>query len=122
MVQQVKHVLSSLAEKTVSGECREGNFFGKEIDLEDVSFVHRVLEVALPATVMFEGGTDIPVNCAVFAEGGARIGGGVCHDLSAHGGKGGTIEIVVAEKRSMSGQRRMNARRSKEIEGQDRLR
>ena len=73
MVQQVKHVLGSLAEKIVSGEFRKGNFFGEEIDLEDVSFVHRVLEVTLPATVMFEGGTDIPANLAVFAEGGASI-------------------------------------------------
>ena len=43
-------------------------------------------------------------------------------DLSAHGGKWRTIEIVVAEKGSMSRERRMNARRTKEIEGQRRLR
>ena len=102
MVQQVKHVLSSLAEIIVSREFGKGNFFEEEIDLEDESFVHRVLEVALPTTVMFEGGTDIPANLAVFAKGGASVCGGVCHDLSAHGGKWCTIEIVVSEKRSMS--------------------
>ena len=102
MVQQVKHVLGSLSEIIVSREFGKGNFFGEEIDLEYVSFMHRVLEVALPTTVMFKGGTDLPANLAVFAKGGASVGGGVCYDLSAHGGKWCTIEIVVSEKRSMS--------------------
>ena len=52
-VQQMKHVLSSLAEIIFTREFGKRNFFGEEIDFEHVSFVHRVLEVALPTTVMF---------------------------------------------------------------------
>ena len=44
------------------------------------------------------------------------------NDLSAHGGERRAIEIVVAEKGSMSREQRMNAGRTKEIEGQHCLR
>ena len=74
VAQQVKHVLGSLAEIIFAREFGKRNFFGEEIDFEYVSFVHRVLEVALPTTVVFQGGTNIPADLAVFAKGGASVG------------------------------------------------
>ncbi len=51
--QQVEHVFSGLFEVDVAGHRGEDNFFGEEIDLENITFMHGVGEVAFPASVVF---------------------------------------------------------------------
>jgi hypothetical protein len=96
-LEQVEHVFGSLFEIGVAGKCREGNLFREKIDLEYITFVHGVGEVTLPATIVFQGRTNIPTNLAVFTEGGAGFSRGMSKNLCAHGSKRSAVEIEVAE-------------------------
>jgi hypothetical protein len=98
VLEQMEHVFGSLLEIGVTGYSGKNNPFGEKIDFEDVAFVHGVSEVALPATVVFERGTNIPTNRAVFAEGGAGFSRGMSDDLGSHGGNRSAIEIELAEE------------------------
>ena len=70
----MKHVLSSFAEIILAREGGKRSFFREEINFEYIAVVHRVREVALPTTVMFKQGTNVPADFTVFAEGGASVG------------------------------------------------
>ena len=121
-MQQVKHIFGGLLQVVSARKGRESNLFGENIDFEDVPLMEGVREIALVATIVLQGRTNVPTNLAMFAERGTRIGGNVGNDLSAQGGKRSTIEIELTKQRSMSRERRMDARRTEEIEGQCRLR
>ena len=78
-------------------------FSGKsEIDFENIAFVEsRVGKVALPATIVFKRGTNVPANFAMLAERGASVSRSVGDDLGAHHGseRGSPVEIELSEKR-----------------------
>ncbi len=120
--QQVEHVFCGLFEVGITGDSGKNNLFGEEIDLEDIAFVHGVGEVALPASVVFQRGTNVPTNLAMFAEGRSNFSRGVGDDLGTHGSERSPIEIELAEKRGMSGKGRVDSRGPEQIESQCRLR
>lgn len=94
----MEHVFGSLLEICVAGDGGKDNLFREKIDFEDVAFVHSVGEVTLPATVVFERGTNIPTNLAVFTERGAGFSREMSDDLGSHGGNGSAIKIELAEE------------------------
>ena len=79
-------------------------------------------EITFPAAIMFEGGTNVPTDFAMFTEGGAGVGGTMGNNLSANGGKRSAVEVKLTEERGMSRQGGMDARRTEEVEGQSCLR
>ena len=79
-------------------------------------------KIALPTTIMFERGTNIPTDFAMLAEGGASVSRSVGDDLRAHWSKWSPVEIEVSKKRGMSRERWVDTRRTEEIECQRRLR
>ena len=118
----MKHVFGSLLQVVSTRKGRESKLLGEKIDFEDVTLMESVREIALVATIVFQGRTDIPTNLAMFTEGGASIGGSVGNDLGAQGGERSTIEIELTEQGGVSRERRMDARRTEEVEGQNCLR
>ena len=60
-------------------------------------------KIALSATKVFQGRTNIPTNFVMLTEGGASIGGGsVGDDLGAHGGDRSAVEIELTEQGGMN--------------------
>ncbi len=118
----MKHVFGSLLQVVITRKGRESKLLGEKIDFEDVTLMESVREIALVATIVFQGRTDIPTNLAMFTEGGASIGGSMGNDLGAQGGERSTIEIELTEQGGVSRERRMDARRTEEVEGQNCLR
>lgn len=110
-----------IVDRRTTGRALQQASRGK-IDLEDVPLMESVGEIALVAMVVFQGRTNIPINLATFAEGGASIGGSVRNDLSAQGRERRTIEIELTKQRGMSRERMMDPRRTEQVEGQNRLR
>jgi hypothetical protein len=98
VLKQMEHVFGGLLEIGITGDGGKCNLFREKIDFEDIAFVHSVGEVTLPATVVFERGTNIPTNRAVFTEGGAGFSRGMGDDLGSHGGNRSAIEIELAEE------------------------
>lgn len=99
--EQMQHVFGGLFEVIFGREVREGDFFGEEINFENVTFSHGVREVAFVAAIMFGRWSNIPSNFAMFTEGGARFSSDMGHNASARGSKGDAIEVVIAEKGGM---------------------
>lgn len=121
-LEKVKHVFSRLLEVSFLGEAREGNFFGEKIDRENVSLGIGVGKITLPATVVRKGRANVPANLAVLAKGSAIVVGNMGNDAGTTRSKGGPIEIEVTKKRGVCRKRRMDTRRSQEIESQSGLR
>ena len=71
---------------------------------------------------MFWRRTNVPTNLAMFTKCCTSVGASVSHNFGARQSNGLTIEIIVSKKRSMGGQRRMDTRRSQQIECQNCLR
>lgn len=114
----MEHVFSSLLEILFTSELGKGDFFGKEVNFEDITLLHGVFEIAAKATIVFRGRPDIPANFAMLAKGGASVGREMSNYASARRRKRSAIEIKVAEEGSMGGKRGMNTGRAKKIECQ----
>jgi hypothetical protein len=67
-LEEVQHVLGGLTEVSFTVECWKGCLLRKEIDFEHVNFFVRVRHVASPATVVFQGRSNIPAKATVRAE------------------------------------------------------
>jgi hypothetical protein len=68
-----------------------------KVDLEDISFLHCVWEVAFPAAVMFKRRTNVPANLAVDGEGRTSLTVLMGDDLGTGRGHRGAVEIEVSK-------------------------
>jgi hypothetical protein len=109
----MKHIFSGLFEIFGWRKLGEGNVFWKEINCENIPDFHRVGEVTFVTAIMFERGTNVPPDFAMLAKSGATFSSNMSYNFGAWGCHGAAIKVVVAKKRGMSRQRRMNARRPK---------
>jgi len=82
-----------LFEIVVARELRKRNFFREKINFEDITLVEGVLEVALPASVVLKGRSDVPSNLSMCTEGGTGIRGCMGHNLGAHWCKWCLVEV-----------------------------
>jgi hypothetical protein len=71
----VEHVFRCLLKVFVAIEFGERYFLREKVDFEDIAFGHGVFEVAFPAAVVLEGGSNVPTNLAVFSKGSSSFGG-----------------------------------------------
>jgi hypothetical protein len=74
VLEEMKHVLSSLLEVCGVGEGGKRNFFLEEVHLEHITFLHGVWKVAAIAAIVFERGTNVPANFAVLTKRGSVFG------------------------------------------------
>jgi hypothetical protein len=68
LLEEVKHVFSSLLQVGGIGEGGKWSFFREEINLEYISFLHGVWKVAAIAAIMFQRGADVPSHFSVLTE------------------------------------------------------
>jgi hypothetical protein len=108
-IEKVKHVFSCLFEMIFCIESGEGCFLWEEINSENITFFHRIREVAFAAATMFKRRSDGPPNFAVLTECSSRFGSNLCHNLCSWRSHGTVIEIVIAKNRCMGRQRRMHS-------------
>ena len=111
-LKKVEHVFGRLLKVSFLGEAWEGNFFGEEINGENVSFGIGVWEITLPATVVRKGRANIPTNLTVLAKRSTIVVRNVGNDASTTRSKGGPIKIEMAKEGGVCGKRRMNTGRS----------
>lgn len=78
--------------------------FREKIDFEDIPDTMAVREIALPAAIVFHGGTNVPAHLTVSTKGGAGIRRGVGNDPSTHGSKRSAVEIELPKEGRVSGQ------------------
>jgi hypothetical protein len=78
-------------------------------------------KITLVAPVVFQGRANIPTDLTVCTERSSGIGGEVGNDFGASRGNWSAVEVEVAKKGGVGGERRMNAGGPEEVKGQDRL-
>ena len=88
----------------------EKECFREEVNIQDVTFSHGAGNITLIASVMFGRRTNVPTDLAMFTKGCTSVGASMSHNFGARQSNGCMIEIKVAKKRSMGGQRRMDSR------------
>jgi hypothetical protein len=91
----VKHVFCRLFEIVVARELRKRNFFREKINFENIMLMEGVLEVALPASVMLKGRSNVPSDLSMCTKWGTGIRGCMGHNLGAHGCKWCPIEVKL---------------------------
>jgi hypothetical protein len=72
------------------------DLLGEKVDFEDITLVHGVFEVALVATVVLKGGSDIPPKFAMQAERGAGVSRDMGNHASSKWGNGSGVEVERA--------------------------
>jgi hypothetical protein len=65
----VKHIFCRLFEVVIARELRKRNLFRKKINFQDITFMKGVLEVALPASIMLKGRSNVPSNLSMLTKG-----------------------------------------------------
>ena len=93
----MKHVFRSLFEIVGARELRKRKFFREKINFEDITLVEGVLEVALPASIVLKGRSNVPTNLSMCTEGGTGICGCMGHNLGAHGCKWCPVEVKLTK-------------------------
>jgi hypothetical protein len=85
VLEEMKHVLSSLLEVCGVGEGGKRNFFLEEVHLEYITFLHGVWKVAAIAAIVFERGTNVPANFAMLAKRGSVFGSNMGDNFGTRG-------------------------------------
>jgi hypothetical protein len=77
------------------------DLLGEKVDFEDITLMHGVFEVALVATVVLKGGSNIPPKFAMQAERGAGVSRDMGNHASSEWGNGSGVEVERAIERSV---------------------
>ena len=97
----MKHILCGLLKIIRWSECGKSDFFGEEVDSENVMFFHGIGEVTFVAAIVLKGGSYVPSDFAVLAKCGAGFRSDMRDNFSARRSNRHSIEIIVAKKRGM---------------------
>jgi hypothetical protein len=95
-LKKVKKVFGDLFEIGGRGELGKWDLLGKKVDFEDITLVHGVFEVALVATVVLKGWSNIPPKFAMQAERGAGVSRDVGNHASSEWGDGSGVKVKGA--------------------------